>query len=115
MTKNTMTLLVRESYNGDKLDGDKAISIASRLNRNQLKEYINALKDNETKNNVFVTLPYAQNEELFSKLYHGKKIVLNIDPSIMLGVKIEEQDNVYEFNLRNALEKIVNYVSESYE
>lgn len=117
MSRKKLKTIVTESYKDDILDFNKAYTIAGSLrSRNDLKQYINELKNYENKKNVTVTMPFSINKaEVFEKLFPNKKIVYKIDPSVMLGVKIVNNDNVYEFNLKNMLQNIISYITKSYD
>lgn len=108
--------LAAKSYKNDILDANKAYSIANFLTRAELKQYITVLKKYENKKNVIVTTPFkTSNREVFQKLFPNKKIFYKIDPSLMLGVKIIYNDNVYEFNLKNMLDDIIFYITKTYD
>lgn len=117
MIKKKLKTIVAESYKDDILDFNKAHAIADSLrSRSDLKQYINELKNYENKKNVTVTIPFnVDKSEVFEKLFPNKKIVYKIDPSVMLGVKIVNNDNVYEFNLKNMLQNIISYITKSYD
>lgn len=117
MGRKKLKAIVVESYKDDILDFNKTHTIADSLkSRNDLKQYINELKNYENKKNVTVTMPFNVNKaEVFEKLFPNKKIVYKIDPSMILGVKIVNNDNVYEFNLKNMLQNIISYITKTYD
>jgi len=116
MTSNKLRNLVTESYKNDILDTNKVYAIANCLTRSELKQYIDALKNHEDKKNVIVTTPFkVYNHKGFEKLFPNKKIFYKIDPSLMLGVKIVDNDNVYEFNLKSRLDDIISYITKRYD
>lgn len=111
MNKKKLQTIVKNSYKNNILDSNKVYAIADFLTRAELKRYINALKNYENKKNVIVTTPFKMNNgTVFKKLFPNKKIVYKIDPSLMLGLKITNYDNVYEFNLKNTLDDIIFYI-----
>lgn len=113
MTKKYLQKLVLESFTKGVLDKDKVDKIANLLDRKGLKEYIKALKNFESKNSVIITLPSLpekEDEDKLSLLFPNKKIVYNIDPSLMLGIKIQDNDLLSEFDLKNMLDDIVEYI-----
>lgn len=106
--------LVIASYTQNKLDEKKVIKIAKLLSKTQLREYIKAIKAFEKQNTVVVTTA-DKNDGLikeFSKIFKDKKIVIRKDKSLLAGVKIEDFDDVYEFNLKNKIDNIVGFISE---
>ena len=112
---NQIKKLVIASYTQNKLDEKKVGKIARLLNKSELREYIKAIKAFEKKNTVIVTLSDGKNKELakdFTSLFKDKKIVIREDKSLLAGVKIEDFDDVYEFNLKNKIDNIVNFISE---
>lgn len=112
---NQIKKLVIASYTQNKLDEIKVGKIAKLLNKTELREYIKALKAFESKNTVIVTLADSKDKSLskdFSKLFKDKKIVIREDKSLLAGVKIEDYDDIYEFNLKNKIDNIVNFISE---
>ena len=80
-----------------------------------IKKYINELKNYGTKNTVFVETPFSCKNEALETLFPDKKIVRRIDPSLMVGVKIIENDMLYELNLKNTLEKLISQIENSYD
>lgn len=106
--------LINESYTDGQLDNTKVTKIAGILGRRDLKQYIKFLKKREREITVVVTMPDINDIDtaLFEKLFADKKIVMKKDPQMILGVNITDNDLVYEFNLKNTLEKMVQYVSE---
>jgi F0F1-type ATP synthase delta subunit len=118
MNKKILKELISESYTRNELDPIKVMRIADILSRSELKQYIQALKDTENNMSVTVTIPDGMEDlelEQFKDIFQNKKICIEKDPSLLLGVKITDNDMVYEFNLRNTLEKMVKYVEESYD
>jgi hypothetical protein len=53
--------------------------------------------------------------EQFKEIFPDKKLFVEKDPDLILGVKVTDNDNVYEFNLRNTLEKMVEYIEQNYD
>lgn len=113
MTKKFLQQLVLASYINDELDQAKVNKIASYLHRGELKDYIRALKVNERKRSVVITsaLSLSKNdEEKMKQVYPHKKIITLADPSLLLGFRIQDNDTIYQLNLRDSLERICEYV-----
>lgn len=113
MTKKIIKQLVMASYKKGNLDEKMVSEIAKKLNRTQLKRYIKGLKDFENKNSVTITLaknPTQQEKRQLETLYPNKKILYNIDESLILGMRIENYDNVYEMNLQNTLSSLLSHI-----
>lgn len=114
MTKKQIQELVLDSYSNNSINPEKVDKISEQMDRRELKEYIKALKNYENKNSVIITLPSLPKEEdtkKFSSLFPNKKIVYNIDPSLMLGVRIKNRDLITEVNLKDTLEDMLKHVS----
>lgn len=116
MTKKQLTQLVTTSYTNIALDEKKVSKIGSLLTRSNLKMYINALKQEENRRNIFVSVPKSTNitelENEFKNMYPGKKIVISIDPELILGLQIKNNDLVYEENLKETLENMLEYLKQ---
>jgi hypothetical protein len=107
--------LVKESYLNNNLDEKKVTKIASMLDRSDLRKYINALKLAEKEKTVLVLSPIInQDLKTIKDIFPNKKIVIKKDTTLLLGVKIINNDIVYEFTLKNTFDKIVNYIGQNY-
>lgn len=118
MTKKQIQKLISESYNDNNLDPEKLDIISKPLDRRELKEYIKALKKWEQKNSVVITLPGLPtdtNKKKFLDLFPNKKIIYNIDPSILIGVKIKNDDLITELNLKDTINNIALFSSKIYD
>ncbi len=116
MKKKIIDKLVAQSYKKDSLDQKTINKISTLLSKPDLKRYINGLKLAEKKKSLIVSSP-INNQDLkkFQKLFPNKKIIFKKDPSLMLGVTIVDNDMVYEFTLKNTLNKIISYIQETYD
>ncbi len=117
MTKKDIKILAEKSYNNKGiLDKTTATKIANRLSRADLKEYIKALRAIEQKNTVTVVLPSpkAKNSDLEKEIrakFAGKNISYEIDPELLAGIKIIDNDLIYNFNLKNTIERVINHIN----
>ncbi|SRR5258708_38191415 len=106
--------LAQESYTNGELDKKKVDLIASKLQRSQLKEYAKALKEEERKNHVIITtaqvLP-AHDEEELRKLFPQKKVVFQLDPSIIGGIQIMDNDVIYERSISQVFNDLAFYLT----
>lgn len=113
MTKKLLKQLVVASYKNNNLNPKTIEKIAKVLSRKELKQYIKALKTEENKRNVIVSLPYLpknKDKKSFEGVFQNKKILYDIDKSLILGVKITKNDLVYEMSLKNSLENLITHV-----
>jgi len=119
MTKKQIQLLVAESYTKETLDEKKVNRIAKVLNRKDLKTYIRGLKLSEKKRVVTVALPsasvYNNTKKIFLDLFPGKTVSFQEDKLLMLGGKIQSNDMVYDFSLKNRLENFINDLEQNYD
>lgn len=113
MTKKYIKKLAKASYKEEFLDKKIVNRIVPLLSRQDLKTYINMLKLIEKKKAIVVTLP-KKNIKIkdLQKLYPGKKIIYEHDPSLIAGIKITQNDVLYELNLKNSLENIKQSLTE---
>lgn len=114
MNKNQLENLVTLSYTGDSLDEKTVLAVADKLKRKDLKRYIKELRRSEAKNSVIITLPFQADEgdrKRFEDIFTGKRILFNVDQSLLMGVSIINNDIIYNLSLKDALEKVVSYMS----
>lgn len=119
MNKRLMKQIVLESYTEHgMIDEEKVNKIASLLKREDLKMYINALKYTEKKSTVFVDAPFvldATNKKTLEDTFVDKKFVYTIDPSLLLGMRITNNDDVYDLSLKKRLHTIEQFLEENYD
>ncbi len=119
MTKKQIQSLVSESYTKEQLDENKVNTIAKALTRKDLKAYIRGLKLEEKKRVVSVALPsasvYNNTKKIFLDLFPGKTVSFQEDKLLMLGGKVQANDMVYDFSLKNKLENFINELEQSYD
>ncbi|MDE2026122.1 MAG: hypothetical protein KGJ07_06515 [Patescibacteria group bacterium] len=119
MTKKQIKTLVVESYTRDQLDENKVNRIAKVLSRKDLKTYIRGLKLEEKKRVVTVALPsasvYNNTKKIFLDLFPGKTVSFQEDKLLMLGGKVQANDMVYDFSLRNKLENFISDLEQNYD
>ena len=117
MTRSALKHLVIASYSEGSLDPEKVNKIADLLSRKELKLYIKALKNWEKQQQVLVDVPQETpglEAELHS-VFPDKQIVLTVDPSLILGMRMHHNDDIYEMSLNNTLEKITEHIEEHYD
>ena len=106
--------LVVKSYKQDQLDESIVDLVANKLTRRQLKEYIKLLKQQASKKQVIVTVPKSLNSEerdMLQKLFNGKKIMYTVDPSMISGIRIVDNDVEYEISLDQIFQNLIAHVS----
>lgn len=115
MTKKQIKRLALASYTKEQLDAKKVKRVAKILSRQDLKEYIKILRELEKSKQVTVFVPRLYKskeiEKKISDSFPGKKIIFQQDPSLMAGLRVENNDLVYELSLNNTLENLKNYIN----
>lgn len=115
MNSKKIDELVGVSYKH--LDKKKVNTIASLISTSDLKKYIKKLKSVEKESTLTISSSspiIKQDLKKILKLFPHKKFVLEKDPSLMLGMRITDNDIVYDFTLKNSLDKILSYVEQNY-
>lgn len=119
MTKKQVQRLIAESYSKEQLDEKKVNDIAKLLSRKDLKQYIRGLKLEEKKRVITVALPsasvYNNTKKIFLDLFPGKTISFQEDKLLMLGGKVQANDMVYDFSLKNRLENFIDELEQTYD
>lgn len=117
MRNKKIKILIAQSYTNSILNPKKVFAIAKTLLRAELKKYIAELKNNENRNKIMVITPFERtgNNSMFADLFPGKTIDSQNDKSLIIGAKIVNNDNVYEFNLRNTLNGILEQSVKNYD
>lgn len=116
MNSKKIDKLVLASYSDSLLNRKKVFKITTLLSKSDLKKYINGLKLTEKKKSLIISSP-MNNQDLnkFEKLFPNKRIIFKKDPTLILGMEIVDNDIVYEFTLKNSLDKIVSYIEQNYD
>lgn len=115
MDKHILRRIVLESYSKEELDKGRVLKIANNLNRRQLKEYIKALKNEENKRYVDVTLPYKpsdKEEETIKNLFPKKKINFFQKPSMIAGIEVRNEDEIFSLSLEDELDNILEHIAQ---
>jgi len=118
MTKKQIKNLVLQSYTKDRLDEKKVYTIARFLKRHEFKQYLNKLKGCEKQKTLIIEIPHLPTTDEQNKIktmFKDKKIVYLIDPSLIVGTRIINDDLVYDLNLKNIFEDLILHVSKNYD
>ncbi len=118
MTRKFLKQLVLKSYQDNKLQSENVLMISETLDRKALKEYLAALKQTEKLRTVYVDVPFDGDDEQIKEvksLFPGKNIVVRKDPSLLVGMRIANNDDVFEMNLRHHLDAIMSHVENDYD
>lgn len=110
-----MKQLVEASYTEGNLNLDSITKIADKLSRKDLKVYIKALKAYDDKHTLRVESAYPLHESdtsALKQIFGNKKIRYSENDELLVGVRITDNDTVYNMNLKNTLERIAAYAAE---
>ena len=111
--KTKIKKLARDSFVNTNMDERKIKKIAKLLNGENLRAYIRFLKRIEKKNTIDLILPTDKIGEVskivgkINKLYPNKKVMIQIDPTLIAGIRIVNDDLIYEVSLGKMLEEAV--------
>ena len=75
------------------------------------------LKNTEKMRNIYVESPFGIEKDTMKDLkqmFPDKKIISEINPSLIAGTKITYNDDVFQMNLKNSLDTIINNI-ENYD
>ncbi len=117
INKKLLKQLILISYKRGELDNVVVSEIADKLSRQDLKQYIRALKNAEKLRNVYIESPLEMPKSLSATIknsFPDKNIVNINNPSLLVGTKIVYNDDVFEMSLKNSLETIVENI-ENYD
>lgn len=115
MTKKEIKKLVLASYTKEKLDVKKVNKIIKFFTKSDLKKYINYLKLSEKSKNIIVEVSNLSEKSKImkevKKMYPDKNISIKENKNIIAGIKITNNDIIYEANLKNNLENLVAFMN----
>jgi F0F1-type ATP synthase delta subunit len=116
MTNKQIKQLAQVSYTSGHLDVKKVNRITKLLNRHELKTYLKYLKAFEKAKNVEINLTDIGLKTNLSKelrkLFPDKNVNFIEDPSLIAGLKIVDNDNIYDFSLKNTFKNLVSYINQ---
>jgi len=112
--KSRLKNLVELSYTDGELNQKNIEIIANKLTRKDLKTYIRLLKQEEDKKIVYVTSAQELTDgsrKMVENRFPDKKILYQVDPRMINGVRIVEIDNEYEMSLNQTFDDIIGYLT----
>ena len=118
MTKRLLQQLVLGSYRNGSLNAKTVSEISARLERNNLKAYIRALKLMEQKKKIYIAMPKASvyniSKKKLQEIFPEKEFLFEEDPSLLLGMKVVDDDMIYEMSLKDRLKSVLEEVGQQY-
>jgi F0F1-type ATP synthase delta subunit len=117
MKRQTLKQMVIESYSDGELDAKKINKIADLLTKKELRLYIKALKNWERENKIIIEVANKEGLDLdgFQEMFLDKKLVVTVDPSLLLGMRLYNNDDIFEMSLKNTLQKVTEHIEEQYD
>lgn len=116
MTTKQIKNLAIASYAREELDEKKVDRISKLLTRIELKRYIKFLKNLEQGKTLKVIMSKLEVKAELTKelktMFPNKKIEFLEDKSLIAGIKIINNDIIYDFNLANTFENLVSYINQ---
>ena len=116
MKKKQIKQLVEASYVDNKLDRSRVNRIIAHLTARELRGYLKVLKRQEKRLYVFADSSFElseQDKKSFAELFPNKNLIFGRDPNLIFGVRITNDDMLYNVNIKNSLEQIKTYIKES--
>lgn len=114
MTRKQIKKLISASYIKNSLDRARVNRIAKQLTRAELKLFIKLLKNYEKGKTVtlFVSSISDANEivKQIKKIYLDKNFVIKEDKSLIAGVRLVDNDTIYDANIKNSLSEMVSFI-----
>ena len=116
MTTKQIKNLATVSYVGEKLDEKKVTKIVKLLTKTELKRYVKCLKNLEQGKTVKIIMSKLDNKNELTKnlkgVFPNKKLEFIEDKSLIAGIKLVDNDIIYDFNLANTFENLVSYINQ---
>ncbi len=116
ITNKQIKTLAKSSYTNNVLNSKKVNRIVKLLNRNELKTYLKFLKSLEKSKtvNVLISKITMKNDvsNKLKRMFPDKKLEFTEDKSLIAGIRIVNNDDVYDFNLKNTFTNLVSYINQ---
>ena len=114
MDKRQIKQLVKASITNNTIDQEKVERIVALLTRSELKLYIHGLKNWIRQHTVVIEVPRGTSaiSDTLKKQFEGKEVVMKETPSLLLGIRIQEGDDIYEVSLSNTLKQMENFLTD---
>lgn len=110
MIKKLIKQLAQESFDNNNLSDKKITLITARLKRTDTRAYLQALKLLTQQKTVFVQTPIAIDESAQKQLqimFPNKKIVYTIHKDLLAGMRIIDNDLLYDYSLGAKIDKVL--------
>ncbi len=104
--------LAKASFDNNSLNENKIKIVSSKLKRKDLRSYLRALKILDQENTLFVSMPITDDEKVKNALqirFPNKKIVYTLNKDLLAGIKIVNNDLLYDFTLQGKIERLIGH------
>jgi F0F1-type ATP synthase delta subunit len=113
MDKKQIQKLVEMSFVDNILNQESLNKVIEQLDGSELKEFLRLLTDYEKKSTVYIDHSFElteSNKKQFEDLFLKRKIVYRKNESLVFGIRITDNDMVYDLNMKNSLEQIKDFL-----
>lgn len=114
MTKKNIKKLVKASYLNNKLNSVRVNRVSKLLSRAELKLFIKFIKNYERSKTVILLVSSIASANTVIKQvknnYPNKNLIIKEDSSLLGGIKIIDNDIIYDANIKNSLSGILQLV-----
>lgn len=120
MSRKSIKKLAQESFTHGELDENKVGLISPKLKRRDLKIYIRFIKEFEKQHTVYVFIPAnaldtsKETLMILKKYFDGEKIIISVDEQLLTGIRVINNDNVFELSLNKTFDDIATFVENQY-
>ncbi len=107
---NSINQLAALSFSAGKLDPKRVSKISTRLSKTNLRSYIKALKMLINKNSVKIFVSTKLDKKFTNELkeiFKDKNVQIELDKTLIAGIKIKDYDTIYDFNLKNSFKSML--------
>lgn len=118
MTKKQIKQLVKLSFVRNNLDPKRVLRFAKIMKRSELRDYVKYLKAQIASKQVIIQVTKIEEidkpkiQKQFGRLFPNKKIHLEENRDLILGLRVIDNDKIYDFNLKNYFEDMGSYLKE---
>ncbi|MBI2031129.1 MAG: hypothetical protein HYT08_00795 [Candidatus Levybacteria bacterium] len=112
--------IAEQSFINNKLDPKIVNFVTKKLKRSEIKKYIKILRLLERKKTIYLVLPKVTENQgtdyvlsYLNKTYPDKKIEIEKDPSLISGIKILNDDIIYNYNVKDTINNLISHINKN--
>lgn len=113
MTTKQIKQLASISFADNKLDDKKISFIAAKLKRTDVREYVKMVQMMNGQRTVTVQSAQPADQSVLKQLsirFPDKKILYTIDKQVLAGMRIIDNDILYDYSLDNKLDTLIKHL-----